>query len=401
MKKFTALLLISMAIGYSLSAACTITATNHAFHVRMKVIDTTYTVETAELTAATAVCGNSANICCTLAKIKPIISTQLTNAKNALKNFGDKVAAIGGAWTKVASLANSTAIGTATAAATLEGASTADASGATGAQFKAFGAYTVQQYQDDFAAFKTAVPDCFTQYSNMIKKIACDACTNIAAPAAGDRWHTDATGFMLKKTAINAWAEGCAKAWNFVWKFGWFVQTVAYLNSKKATGYTYTAPAAANVYFNQASTNIEAVNTALTNCGANPTAAACTDANKLTLVQVFAQIYGDSTTPVGRGDVTIAGTTTFYSNGRLLAIGTAPIVTNDETKGFDAVAATATLSPDTDVTLVAADLAAWSSGYVAPSSSSSSSSSTTTSSSKNAKVLFGTVLSFLAVALLN
>jgi len=206
---------------------------------------------------------------------------------------------------------------------------------------------------------------------------------------------------MLKKTAVNAWAEGCAKVWNFVWKFGWFAQTVAYLNSKKATGYTYTAPAAANVYFSQGSITIDTINTALTNCAANPTATACTDANKLTLVQAFAQIYGDDTRNVGRSDNTITATTTFYSNGRLLALGTTALVSVDDSKGFDAVAATAVITPATDVTLVAADLAAWSTGYVAPSSSTSGSTSTTTSSSKNAKVLFGTVLSFLAVALLN
>ena len=401
MKKFTVLLLISLAIASAMTAACVPTITNHAFLVRLKVIDATLTNEANDVTTgvAAAVCNSAADLCCTIAKVQAVVSTELTKVKNALKNFGDKIAALGMVWGKLSALATSTAIGTVSASAALEAASDADRSGATAAQFKAFGTMSAADYTAAFDNFKADVPACFTQYSNLIKKIACDGCKNIAAPAAGDRWHTDATGFMVKTTAVAAIAEGCARVWNFIWKFGWFAQTVAYLNSKKATG-TYPATLAASTHFAQTANTIEVVNTALANCGTTPTAATCLAANKLALVQAFVQVYGDDARGVGRSDVTITGSTTFYSNARrALAIGTAPTITIDDTKGLDVVAATLTLSPATDVTLVAADLAAWSHGYV--SSSAAGGTTTVTVSSKNAQVLFGTVLSFLAVALLN
>lgn len=401
MKKFTCLLLIALAITYTLSATCVNTATNHAFLARLAAVDATAVV-TATATADNAVCAGDATLCCDPTKTKAIVKTEIDQVKATITAFGTGASKIGGVWAKINALVNaSTITGTTTPAAALE-ASTE--SGATGTQWKAFSVYTPATFGTDFDNFKAQAPTCFDYYVSAIKKIACNGCKDAAAVPA--QWASTTSGaIMLNQASINAWAAACNKVWYFMWKTGWFVQSVAILNGKKGT-FTYTAPAAADVYFSQSAVTIDNVNTAFASCypDAATTVTACTDAMRVQLVRAFVQIYGASTLNIGRGTTDlIAGTTSFASNGvvarRMLALATTDgTIVLDTTNGIDLTTATAVFPPTTDVTLVAGDTTAWSTGYVATTSSSSSSSTTT----KNAKVVIGTILSALfAIAFLN
>jgi hypothetical protein len=408
MKKFTCLLLIALAISYTMAGTCTVNlATTNAFLARLAAIDAAAVVTT-QPAAATAICSNSAVLCCDPTKTSAIVSTQINKIKTALTTFGSKASTIGGVWTKIANLVNASAItGTTTPNASLAAAATADLSGATGAQFQAFSYYTPAMFQADFDNFKTQVPTCFSYYSTAIQNIACDGCAETAAVAA--RWaSTTSPSIMLNQASINAWAAACNKVWKFMWNVGWFVQTVAYLNKVKGTtAYTYTGPAVTAIYFQSGTVAIADVNTALTNCGTDATVATCTDANKAVLVKAFVQVYGTDSNGIGRADTTIiAGTTSFASNGRRILAPTTTdgTVTLDATNGLDLTAtavSAAVFPPTAAITLVATDTATWSTGYVAPSSSTSSTSSSSTTT-KNAKVVIGTILSAIfAIAFLN
>lgn len=394
MKKFTCLLLIALAISSTYTACANNAA--HSFLQRLAAVDAS-SVTTTPPTADSTVCASEAASCCVITNTKAIIKTEIDQVRATIVAFGTGASKIGSVWAKINALVNaSTITGTTTPAAALE-ASTE--SGATGAQWKAFSAYTPATFGTDFDNFKAQAPTCFDYYVAAIKKIACDGCkdaTNVPAQWAG-------TTIMLKQASFNAWAAACNKVWYFMWKTGWFVQSVAILNGKKGT-FTYTAPAAADVYFSQSAVTIDNINTAFASCypDAATTVTACTDAMRVQLVRAFVQIYGTSTLNIGRGTTDlIAGTTSFASNGvvarRMLAAIDGSI-TLDTTNGLDLTAMTATYPPTTEVTLAAADTTAWSTGYVSTTSSSSSSSTTT----KNAKVVIGTILSALfAIAFLN
>ena len=408
MKKFAILLIASLAINYSLSVACTnALAANNIFTARINAIEAASYSADPQIDSTAEACGTGSKLCCVIANTRTQVQTQITKIKDAIKTFGDKVMNVGKEWAKVNSLISSSAItGTTTAAAALEAATTTEASGATGAQFKAFATYTVDAFKTDFTNFQGQAIGCLAYYSDAIQRIACDGCKDVTVP---NRWkHATITGIWVNNAGAEKWTEACNKVWYFMWKVGWFTQAVAFLNNKKSNTYTYTAPAAAAVYFNQGSVTIETINTAFASCypDASATVTACTGTMKQNLAKAFVQVWGTDTRGVGRSDTTIlGGTTSFASNGsaRRILLATLDGTLNvDNTDGLDVSTGDAKFQPTAAVAISTTERDAWSHGYVSSSSSTSGSGSTTTSSSsKNAKVLFGTLLSFLAVALLN
>ena len=396
MKKFTCLLVLAIALCISSvqSAACTATTANHAFLARISAINAATVVDA--FTDA-AVCGND-SLCCSKAGMQTILGAQVTKVKSAIKNFGDKASTIGAAWSKIANLVNATAItGTTSASAALDASTDADRSGATAAQFKAFSVYTAAQYDTDFTNFKGQATDCLAAYSTLYQKIACDGCLDVAADSIPDRWKSEASGNIVINTAsADAWAASCYRVWYFFWKAGWFAQTVGFLNNKKASTYTYTAPAANAVYLQTTDVIIENINTAFATC--YPTIGdTCTSVMRANLVKAFGAAFGADSQTIGRSDVTLISSSPASNGRRMLALkasdGTIGV---DNTKGFTASAATKVYELSSAVVFTDAEKNAWSSGYVSPSTTSSS------SSSKSAKVFIGTILSALfAVAFLN
>jgi hypothetical protein len=347
--------------------------------------------------------------------MKTLVSEQITKIKDSITAFGTNAVKIGGVMHKIGNLVNATAIsGTTTPAATLEAATTTEASGATGAQFKAFAEYKPHTFQVDFDNFKSQAPDCFTYYSNAIQRLACDGCKETTLAAIPNRWKsTTLTSIQINSASSAAWVAACNKVWNFMWKAGWFVQATAFLNSKKATGYTYSPLAAASAVVKttaaSATLGITAVNEALTACYPDAPAATlttCTQTHRDNLVMAFVKIYATDAM-VGRSDTTIiAGTYVSNAGRRILPVGAFDgTVSVDNTDGFDVSTGAAMFPPTAAVTLASTDTTSWSTGYVASSSTSSSSSTTGSSSStttKSAKVFITTILSAIfAVALLN
>ena len=414
MKKFTCLLIAFLAINSSYCALtkCAAAATDHSFYGRIN----TYTASTAITGTSTeagdgTVCGVTAASgdmhCAKKTEFKNAVSTELTRVKTALTDFGGNVAKIGAMWAKIGSLVNAT-----TAAATIDGLDDAGRSTATAAQLKTWGAYTPANFDTDFTNFKSQAQDCFTAYAQAIKKIGCDA---IAAQdttwANVARWNTD-TSISITQAGCNYLVTNCGKVWNFMHKFGWFVQVAATLNKKKDTTVTFTAPAnLAAIYapgagFGTALTFAD-IDTAVTKCGVATPGADCGDTEKGYMCRAFFAVWlgaSPAVTPFGRGSAA------FMKDYNPASAGTARRMLVAETTGAIKIAASTidvqtaqAITATPDVTFVTADdTKTWSTGYVAPSSSSSGTSSgTSTSSSSNAKVLLGTLLSFLAVALLN
>lgn len=410
MKKFTCLLLIALAITSTMAANCAVDDSNHAFLARVKVLDATaiIAIGAAEAAGTTTACGTTAVLCCVVAKMEALVSAQQKKVRDAFIAFGAKVATIGGLYSKYATITNATAIGTiGTPAVALAAAVEADRSGLTADQFKALGNYSSAAFVADYTSFAAALPDCYAKYNELIAKIACSGCANIADAANLPYQWKLATGgpILVKLLTSTAISDKCVKVWNFMWKTGWFVQTVAYLNSKKGTGYTYAGPALNTLIFGSTITGtyavtVDAINTAFEKC-AGATTTDCTTTHKAVLTQAFVEVWGTSTTGVGRSAMTIIDTATYYSNARRVLPATTGVITVDETNGLDFLGLTPTWTLATPQVIATADMAAWSAGYVAASAGGGSSSSAG-SAAKNAKVVIGTILSALfAIAFLN
>lgn len=411
MNKFTCLLIALLAATQVIApnTKCALAATDNSFYGRLN----TYTAAAAITgTSAEAVDGSVCGLstagdmhCAKKTEFKNAITTELNRVKTALTDFGGNVAKLGAMWAKIGSLVNATTVAT-----TIDGLTEAERSTATAAQFKAWAMYTPAAFDTDFTAFKGQAVDCFAAYNQAIKKIGCDAIT--AQDSAGAytnpvRWNADVS-ISITQAGCDYLVEKCGKVWNFMHKFGWFVQIAASLNKKKDTAVVFTAPAnLAAIYapgssFGTALTLAE-IDTAVTKCGASHSATDCVAGEKEKLCRAFFAVWlggtAPSITPFGRGSAA------FMKDYNPASAGTRRMLVAETTGAIKIAASTidvqtaAAVTLVTDVTFAAGDITAWSTGYVAPSSSSAA--VTATVSSKNAQVLFGTVLSFLAVALLN
>ena len=426
MKKFTCLLITLLSVSSVYTQACAAAATDHAFYQVINMaayggagsaLLTTNAITTADATTCVVSGGR---LCCDPAKLKTAASVEITKVKTALTEFGSNVARVGGMWAKIATLVNAS-----TANATIDGATAAERSTATGEQLKGWLAYTPTAFAVDFDAFKTQAPTCFTAYWSAIQKIACDGCASLGTWADPARWNADTT------TSINAagctlLVDGCAKVWYFLHRFGWFAQGVALLNKKKeatAGAVTYTAPAdittiyaagaaAQTVAPTAAVLTLADIDSSIMKCGASTaTATTCDAAAKAVVCRAFFSVWG-STIVAGRAQATFIKdynpvSTVARRQLAAVAAGTGAIKINDAANSFVDLAGAATITLATPVTLVAGDLTAWSAGYMAPvaggsGSTGSSGAGASGSTTKSAKVVIGTILSALfAVALLN
>lgn len=422
MKNFTCLILITLAIGFSMSAVCdTATSTNpdsNVISTRLNVLSaTTVALATAGATASVVgVCGATTvaagTMCCVDAQVKAVVSTQITMIKTNLVAFGNAAFKIGKMWEKIGLLVNASTVNT-----TID-TFTTEASGAALATLKIFTTYTPAMFKTDFANYKDQAPTCFTGYSNVIQKAACYACLPNGGTGAptypGLLLATDANGPSAKISVATCdeWAIACNKVWFFYHKAGWFVQTIGALSKKKDSAYTATFPANnAAIYYGTGT--FADIDTAITNCkldSATATNAACTAANRVTVCQAFASLFVTSTDArmgIGRSDAAILGTAAFTSR-RLLAAAALDGSVSVDATGIDLTASNTKVYPPTAaVTLIAADVSSWSDGYVTPvvnatTNTTTTSNSSTSASTSSANVLIGTIISALfAVALLN
>lgn len=401
MKKFTCLLIACLAISTVYSACPANAAAANNWQARCEVTQTGCQVTTAANSVA-GTCGANAgttNFCCDDAKGKAAVSAEITRVKGMFTDFGSSVARIGGMFAKIQTLVTASNVNT-----TLESAATADLSGATTTLFKTWATYSGSQFSTDFTAFKDQAVGCYDHYALAIQKYPCASC--IATTADVALW-TDAAGSVsITQASCNDWVSKCNKVWNFMHKLGWFVQVVAFLNKKKDTGSSVTFSPATNHYA-AGLTTVADIDAAVTKCGSDAAATACTDTEKGNMCKAFIGIWSHATTgiAVGRSDKTFIQSSynpTSTVTRRRLAAATGTI--KIDAGGVDTTTTNTLVFPPTSA-IATIDVAAWSHGYVAPAASGSSSGTgggSSTTSSKNANVLIGTVLSAIfAVALLN
>jgi hypothetical protein len=420
MKKFTCLLITLLAISSVYTQNCAAVADHSLYQIlNLAAYGNTGTafVGTGTAVATTGsdtTCGNTGTqLCCDVTKLKTAASNEVTKVKNALTEFGSNVARIGGMWAKIATLVNAS-----TANSTIDSATSAERSTASADQLKGWLYYTPTQFSADFDAFKTQVPTCFSAYWSAIQRIACDGCASQAGVAGGaawtdvPRWSTDTT-ITISATGCSSLVDSCGKVWYFMHRFGWFAQGVALLNKKKETSgstVTYSAPAdlsgiyaagyAAQTNPTVAILTLAEIDAAIGKCGPS-VSTNCDTAAKNQVCRAFFSVWGN-TINFGRQQTTFIKDYNPVSTvaRRQLAVSqnTGAIKIVDTTNAYvDLASSTATITLATPVTLVTADLSAWSSGYGSATGGSSSG-----SSSKSAKVFIGTILSALfAVAFLN
>lgn len=370
----------------------------------------------------TSVCNNFSQLCCDPTVAAGILSAQISSFKNAINNFGVNTANIGAVWTKISALINATSIGgnSPSTLLTNAGNDTTKTSGATGAQFQAFSQYTINQLNSDFVAFQSNAQPCFNFYSTTIQNIMCDGCSEITMGEVTGFWsrYNGATSASIPITqaSCDAWAAACMPTWNFMWKAGWFVQSIAYLANQNSSSNSYV-PAATNltgVYYFSDNITVDNINTALVNCGAGATSnnTSCQKSDRANLCQAFINVLGTGADTinqgVGRSDETFLSNKNFAGSRRILqsfakADGTVAVV--NTTIALDLTSPTVqamTIAPSPALSNI--DSSSWSTGYVGPATSGSSGSSTTTNttaSSMNAsKVLQGSLfIALLTIAL--
>lgn len=413
MKKFTCLLVALFAIQsvYSAAANCPTAKTDNTIWMTMKgvggtekLVDADFQDANGNYVTSTTECGGATgaavNLCAAVDKTQAWLNARLDKVKTAITSFGSVAHKFGGYITKINSIAAASDFATVFPTTLAAG----ELSGATGAEAQAFAKTfaTPADYTTAFDNFKGQVVGCFDYVKAVYQKILCSNILETSSKTAP--WIADG-GIIINAASCSGLVGACNKVFNFFHKVSWTAAAAAYYNKKKDTTKTYTFPAnLAAIYYDSAAT-IANLNTAFTNCGADAAATACVADNKNNICKAFFKPFNDS--PFASNAVTFIDTNNPVSaitRRELAVVANTQVITIAETGMFDwtTTANNKLISlPTTSPTaFVAADTTAWSSGYVAPSSSSSSS-TTTTSSSKNAKVLFGTVLSFLAVALLN
>lgn len=338
----------------------------------------------------------TAKMCCKATEFKSAVSTELTNIKNAFVNIGTKVKDFVAVWTKAQTLLTDANIDTLT--------TDAERAGATAAQLKAWRAQTQASITTDFDAFKGQAATCFATYAKAARIAACEACAGMDTWAAGDFANTY---IQIATATCSTLVTDCGKVWNFAHKFGWLVQTAAAINKKKQATATSTIPANINAVYAPGNTNaagetaltLTQIDEAVGKCGPS-VGTTCDDAAKAIMCRAFFSIWSDkagATPRIGRGSTTDFAAASVSSVTRRVLVAA-------HTGAIKVASTGLVLTTDRPVTLTTAvdltttDTGAWTVGSF-PSSSSSSSSST--SSSKSAKVLIGSILSILAVALLN
>lgn len=353
MKKLACLLVLASAVGVAFSATCS-NANANPFIARLDWLN--WGIKLAnEGPAVSFICNNSPNLCCESSKLASTVEMLLQTTRANFEMFFNSVSNIGRSWSKIETLLASTFDGK-TSDQMLELAAATEISGASSAQFKDFSHYDKESYIADFEAAKTYIPDCFQQYSKAIKTIPCEGCLNTAAvPAA----FNDPTykSIKLNQASVETWTANCYKVWNFMWKAGWFAQTVGYLNYKKSPATTsYSSP---TVYFRSDIYTVGTVNEAFQACGtqASFTSTTCTLTHKATMLSTFARIFTTENRLVGRSETSFLPYTGLASNARLLQMSAPPIegfLTLDATSGFDYLAAAAAnnvVTPLTQVTM--------------------------------------------------
>lgn len=439
MKNFTCLLLVLLATSYIIAPNCPSEAAN-AFHAFLKA-DAAFNAATtagsisangAAGTAVAGVCGASGVLlCCTGATLPIYANTKLANLKTAFTGFGAVANKFGAALSKMGIAAAYSNIDTLLASVATDLSLSIAQAKAILNQYSTASAYTM-----DFDAFKTQLPECFTYYSMSYQKILCHACMDAGAGStmASDPFYavtagaTTAGEVKITAASCSEWVGKCGKVWNFLYKVSNAVTVAAYVATKKAVaGKTYTTanlitatPPASMGNYNQValSADLTALMTGMTNCGADSSVGTCVAADKAAICKSFIKLF-DATYPSARTDVALinADYPTVLTRRLLPTVSTGIVYVDAGTAGVDLTSANTAVTglPASPTTLLAADVSAWSSGYVAPAGTGSASGSgsgsgsasgsgagTTSSTSKSAKVVIGTILSALfAVALLN
>lgn len=411
MKNFTCLILITLAIGYSLSTCAATRIADPGFNsiaARLNVL----TAGTATLAAVTGdVCGTLAagvTNCCVVASITGIVTAQITAVRTNLLNAGSSAYKIGAAWAKIIMITNATDVNT-----TIDTTAAADRSTATAPELKTIAMYSYAMFKADFDAFKTQAMTCFDKYASNIKKIACLGCIDTSATPSPHLSDAAQNELKINSASCDDWINACGKVWNYYHKASFFVQTIALINKKKDATSTIVFPQTSLYYSADAYT---AVDPAVVACAAGTATAACTaGAIRSTVCRAFIGVLFATTDVrqgIGRGDSSIVmGTASFVSSAkRLLAAGvlTGGITVDSAALGVDLTSAnTLVFTPAVAVAIVAADTASWSDGYVAPvvnatTTTNSTTNATVAASTSSANVLIGTIISALfAVALLN
>lgn len=422
MKNFTCLVVALLAIGIVNSQYCPAAATENALFPRINELlaSTAIVAGTTVTTADTTTCvAASASFCCSVANIKTVVSGELTKIKTQLVDVGAASVKLGTNWAKIASLAS-------TQAAAIEATTTAgELYGATAAVVKTTAAWTLAALDADFVKFKDQVVGCYAHLSSFTQRLTCFACQS-AANAAG---YATALGLLATATPISitpttcaAAVTACAKVWNYLHKFGWFVHAIALANKKKdGTAATVTLPSVTTLAANYGAGFATGtamtwadIDGAITKCGADGAASTCDAAAQAHMCRAFISPFNPAVGQlVGRSDSALFKTYDFVSKGRraLVAVSTFDIMV-PSTGGIDlstGTFSTQAITLASPVTLLAGDTTAWSTGYMAPAAGSGTTNNTTTNNtssnstaSKSAKIVFGTIISaILAVALLN
>ena len=409
MKNIACLLVVLLATQTVLSAAvCPTTVVESNFFVLMKtgtsaLVDADFQLAAGTATTSATECGgSSATFCLTtdVTKSQAWLNARLANVKTALTSFGSVASKVGTYITKINSIANATDFATVfptTLAAD-------QLSGATGAQAQAFikTFATPADYTTAYTNFNGQVIGCFDFIKASYQKIMCSAIQETSSKLSP--WVADG-GVIINAAGCSALVAACGKVWNFFHKVQWTVSAAAYYNKKKDTTKTYTFPATvAAVYFDSAAT-LDSLNTAFTNCAADSSVATCLAADKSNICKAFFKPFADM--PLAANAITFIDTNNPVSavTRRMLLVANTGVITIAETGHVDITSTNVkilSLPAASPTAFVAADIATWSSGYVAAGSGSGNTTNTTNTTTKNAKVVIGTILSALfAIALLN
>lgn len=420
MKKFTCLLVALLAV-HAVRSACPTTASDYNSLASILITATTPALPSAfaaadflgTAVATTGYCGTN-TLCITAAatpKVAAWLDNRLKKVADAFGAFATGFVNIGKRLTKV------TGLQTGIDATVFSGVTTSTIGGFTGAQVSPFMTKWADAAaaQTAWTAFKDGAVGCYNIINALYQTALCDGISDATAA----NWFTGGTPHLTQIAITTASAAAintaCAKVWGFMLRSSMLALGGAfYTKTKTGAGGTFTVPTA--LTFDTKASVAAADIIAWDACAADPAATACTNTIYESFVKGMLMPFGDNplafTSVVGTAASSAfegtSATAAFGAARRQLAaatantlaltIGTTNALVVSATTSTTQIAAAATVT----AVFTTATTGAWSSGYVAPSTTGSGSSSGSSSTTKsNANVLIGSILSFLAIALLN
>lgn len=338
------------------------------FHTFLKKLEslTQYVISSTVISPASpSICNGLVTNCCAVSYGQSIVQDLISIQRNSLINFVTNLASVSFAMNKIQVIANLENI-----TAWIAKIPANHLGNATAEQALAFLNYH-KSYEKDFATFVTGAPTCFNTISLAIQRIMCYGCDNTkAAKFFGETLVT----IPVTQTSCDALVTACATTWRFINNVGWMMQIVAALNKlKKADAQEPAIPS--SIYYAGVSTS-DGIS-AVTACGADPSASACDTTKKTFMCKAFFNLFS----PPARISGANMGIKTSSAYRRILAseINNGDLAIDTPT-GVD-ITTGGTFPPL--ATVPALTTTSWSLGYitpyVAPTPSTSSSAATSSS----------------------